>query len=270
MVEHGILVNGVPLEEYLIDKEKKKLYDDTQAEIAGQKKLTYKSRGISMTVKHDKRPSKVRHVSRAEYYMKENIAKCQSGGEYVLTIMQDGLPQSPMSLIERMKHWEIKIGSSGVRQALLRVMKRFPDLFDIIKDGRTITYTMIPAACKIDQTDLLNLWNGNISWEQLVEMSLDLRQALTSKVLASEEAARVSLTDVLESLEEWQNTVAAINTKVAQIEHHLGKTQIRVDDLDRKLDSIVDVVFLNPEEGKRPDHGTFDINVNINFGKGGS
>lgn len=248
MVEPGIFVEGVPLEEHLVDKERKKLYEDTLAEIEEQKQLTYKSRGVTMTVKYGMRPSRVRYVTPQEYFMKENIERCKSGPEYILTIFQDGLPQTVISLIERFEHWEIELGPSGIRQAFYKLMKRHPDLFDTAKNEEKKTiYTMIPAACQLPHEELIKLWRKHITWHVLLEQQPALKKALTSKVLDSKEAAQVSLSDVLASLEKWQETVANMNTRLSKLE------QVK-DEFVKGVDKV-------------PNHGVLDININLSFGR---
>jgi len=262
MVEKGIFIEGVPLGEYLVDKETRKLYLDTQAEIAGQKELIYQSRGVTMEIKHSKRPSKVRHVTRAEYYMKENIAKCSSGPEYVLTIFQDGLPQTFNSLIGRFEHLEIKtIGPSGIRQALIKVKKRYPDLFEVFKnEDNHDVYTMIAEACKIDHQHLLGLWRRKLDWNELVEKYPGLKKSLTSKILESKEATTIGFVDVLEKLDELLGRVIGMETNVTDLNDCNNGLERRVHKIEEQ--------FL--EDGEMPvNRHTLDVNINFNFGKGG-
>jgi hypothetical protein len=252
MVESGITVGGVPLEEHILDKERKKFYADTLAEIEGQKKLTYKSRNVIMEIQYSKRSSAVRHLTIQEYFMKENIERCKSGPEYILTIFQDGLPQTVISLIERFEHWEIEIGPSGVRQAFYKLLKQHPDLFETAKNEEKKTiYTMLPAVCQLKHEDLMKLWRKHITWHVLLEQNPTLKRALTSKALDSEEAPQQSIGDllkkmdgVIKSLAEWQITVANISTRLDRVEH----AKVRGAD-------------------KVPNHGVLDVNVNLSFGR---
>ncbi len=282
MVEtKGIFVEGVPLEEHLIDKEKKKLYDDTQAEIAGQKKLTYHNSGVTMTVKHDTRPSRVRHLTAAEYYMKDNIKNCKVGAEYVLTMMQDGLPQTMNTLTERFKYWEIKVGGRGVRQAFTNVLKRYPDLFTKKRgDGRMVIYTMIPAACQITHQDLIMLWRKKISWDQMVEINQPLKRVLTSKILESKEVATVSFNELLQKMLELHGRVVGMDTNITDLNNSFEKLEEVLRGMGKEADHLIkcnnglaDRVhtieerlghYLEDDTGSRH---VLDINVNFNFGK---
>lgn len=278
MVERGIRVEGVPLEYYLEDQLRKKFYKDRQAEIAEQKQLTYHSSSVKMTVKHNKRPSKIRHVTRQEYYMKENIANCESGGEYVLTIMQDGLPQSIISLAERFKHWEIEMSASGVRQAMIRIQKRYPDLFLVAQEKagmKTKIYTMLPAVCDIPHIDLMALWRRNISWEQFVEIHLALKQALTSKVLDSPEARSVSITELMEKMDEILGRVIGMEATIknhTQVLHGMGKERDGLiecnNGMERRVHAIEERLghYLEDDTGSRH---TLDVNFNFDFGRKG-
>jgi hypothetical protein len=262
MKESRITVEGVPLEDHLEDKEKRILYDDNQAEIAGRKQLIYNSSGIKMTVKHNKRPSGTRHITVQEYYMKDNIKRCKVGGEYVLTIMQDGLPQNMNSLAERFVHFEINMGPSGVRQAFIKVNKRYPDLFEVVQGhGHQKVYTMIPAACKITHEDLLMLWRKKISWEQMVEINPDLKRVLTSKVLASPEASTISITEIFEKLNELHALVVGMDTNITDLNEcndGLEQRLFKMEQLSKLFEKAV---------SGGGEHHTLDINVNFNFGR---
>jgi hypothetical protein len=180
--------------------------------------------------------------------MKENIERCKSGPEYILTIFQDGLPQTVISLIERFEHWEIELSPSGIRQGFYKLIKRHPDLFETAKNDENKTiYTMIPAACQLPHEEILKLWRKHITWHVLLGQQPALKEALTSKVLDSNEAAQVSLSDVLTSLEKWQETVANLNTRLSRLE------QVK----DEFVKGAVDPEY----------RGSFDINININFGR---
>jgi len=262
MVEPGITVEDVSLDEYLMDKEKKKLYLDTQAEIAEQKKLIYQSGGVTLEVKHSKRPSKVRHVTKAEYYMKENIKKCKSGPEYVLTILQDGMPQSALTMIEKFETMGLPVGASGVRQSLIKVAKRYPDLLVVTKD-RPATYMMWNDATQVEHDDLLNLWRRDVSWEQFVEMYQAIKERLAAAPELDWEPEKITLVDVVEKIDHLTQVLFGMGKERDNLIECNNGLEKRLHQLEGAMEEI----WKGGVSGGQ--RHTLDVNVNFNFGKGG-
>jgi hypothetical protein len=159
VVETGITVDGVPLEEHLEDKKRKGFFKSIEKEIREDKKLIYNTHKTKCQAKYDTKPGKVRHIL---------IPK--SGAEIFLDYLTR---HNWCTINEIYKDFKNQIGKRALAQAVVRCFERYPQILRKRSKGHENEYALI-TQCNFTSEDLINLWRKNITFENLVAQYPDL------------------------------------------------------------------------------------------------
>lgn len=244
MIETGITVEGVPLENHLEDKKRKRFFESIENEIREKRDCIYHRSKTKCRQRHDTRPSKVRHILK-----EKNLMKPKSAGEAILLILN--LPDGGWWTIQNICVHNSKYGKRAYAQAMVRLIERFP--FLILKrkaDGLTNEY-LLQSGIEFADNDLLKLYRKEVSLTDFQKGYPDINLDTPKPIEASD-----SFSKLLKEIDDLQN-------KFNDLEYHLAKTQLRVsklEDRNKILDNSIKPEYCHDKIEVAKDSG---VNINV-------
>ena len=221
MIPPGITIEGVPLEDHLTDKKRKRFFESIENEVREEKDIIYHNSKTKCRQRHNTRPGKVRHLSKEEYMGTEP----KSAGERILITLIIGSDE--WFSIKDFHKLIPEVGTRALAQAIIRLLERFPEIvFKRFRSGREMEYSINPE-CNISDDDALKLLRKEITLEYLGNKYVVFGTYLIGRSKLPDKVRGPAIPKDKTLLEH-----------VKDLEHHLAQAQLQISQLKDRIDIL--------------------------------